>query len=267
MLRDCLTAVERARSAVPGGTVDVVVTDDSHDESSHDLVRSEFPAMRYVKGPKRGPASNRNHGAAQTNTSWLIFLDDDCIPDPDWLQAYLAALAQWPSCLLFEGRTRADRPRRSYDEEAPVNETGGFLWSCNMAIRRDLFRQMDGFCESFPYPALEDVDLRMRLSEAGYRATFLRDACVCHPYRPMRDFDFIRKHTASYAHLLQRHPTLRQSLSWDGVLLNTARVLLATAKAGSRYGLAGTGRVCYAALAKAWVEVRCLVGPHVSAAN
>jgi GT2 family glycosyltransferase len=246
--------------------VAVVVSDDSLDDASRDLVASDFPWVLYVRGPQRGPASNRNCGAGQASSPWLIFLDDDCLADPDWLIAYLAAFAQSGDQQLFEGRTRADRPRRSYAEESPINETGGFLWSCNMAISRSLFSQVQGFCESFPHPALEDVDLRLRLAKAGHAPTFVASASVCHPYRPMRGLEFFRKHTASYAHLLQLHPDLRQSLTWRGILINTVRMLWSTARAGLRYGLAGTGRVSYAALAKAWVDARCLIAGRVRAA-
>jgi GT2 family glycosyltransferase len=184
MLSDCLHGTARACAAVPPGSVDVVVTDDSRDQITLQLVQQEFPWVQYVKGPRRGPASNRNCGASKANSPWLVFTDDDCVPDPHWLAAYIAATGAGGSATLFEGRAYADRARRSYAEESPVNETGGGLWSCNMAIGTALFRRVGGFCESFPYPTLEDVEFRLRLQDAGHQPKFVAAASVCHPFRP-----------------------------------------------------------------------------------
>ena len=254
----CLASVERARAECPEDAIETVVTDDSRDAVSRELVERQFQGVRYVQGPRRGPASNRNCGASIATGPWLVFIDDDCIADLGWLAAYLEVFGASDGTELFEGRTRADRPRRSYAEESPTNESGGYLWSCNMAISTRLFKQMNGFCETFPHPALEDVDFRMRLARAGRKATFLPEASVCHPYRPMRGLEFFRRHNESYKHLLELHPDLREALNWKGILLNTARMLFATARSGLRYGLSGTGRVAYAALSKAMIDARVL---------
>jgi len=259
LLRECLASVERARLAVGQAVIDVVVTDDSRDDQSKHLVETSFKNVRYVRGPQRGPASNRNCGAALATGRWLVFMDDDCIADEGWLQGYLSAFASHPDQQLFEGRTRADRPRKTYAEESPVNETGGHLWSCNMAITADLFKRLEGFCESFPHPALEDVDLRLRLESEGFRPVFAPAASVCHPYRPMRELAFFRKHTASYAHLLSLHPKLVESLTWLGIATDTARMLFSLVKNVLRYGFAGSYRITYATLAKARVDATFLL--------
>lgn len=255
MLRICLRATARACEAVPPGSVDVVVSDDSRDQITLQLLQQEFPWVHYVQGPRRGPASNRNCGAATANSPWLVFMDDDCIPDPQWLMAYLVAMGAARSATLFEGRTYADRDRRSYAEESPVNETGGCLWSCNMAISTALFRRLGGFCESFPYPALEDVELRLRLQAAGHQPIFVPTASVCHPFRPRRGWQYVRQHNESYRHLLKLHPELAQSMSWAGIALNTARMLKSVAVDAWRYGLPGTGRVIYSTFSKAWIDM------------
>lgn len=56
---------------------------------------------------------------------WLVFTDDDCLPDPQWLLAYYDGIKKDPKCKVFEGRTYVDRPRQSLAEIAPANDTGG----------------------------------------------------------------------------------------------------------------------------------------------
>ncbi|MBC7956786.1 MAG: glycosyltransferase [Cytophagales bacterium] len=256
MLRLCLQALAKARAKTETNAVEVIVTDDSRDTRSQQLVATEFPWVHYVAGPRRGPAANRNCGAQQARGHWLIFTDDDCIPDPGWLAAYLRAFGHAGKKELFEGRTRADRQRQSNTEESPVNETGGYLWSCNMALTTRLFRQLGGFCESFPHPAMEDVDMRLRLEQGGQLPVFVPSASVCHPYRPTRGMGFIRQHNASYKHLLERHPQLWQSFTWAGISLNAARLLRAAARNAWQYGLRGIGTHLYAVATKVLIDAR-----------
>jgi GT2 family glycosyltransferase len=265
MLRQCLESVARARAQAGANSIEVIVSDDSRDARSQQLVETDFPWVRYVQGPRRGPAANRNCGARHARAPWLIFTDDDCIAEPSWLTAYLHAFEKTCGTELFEGRTRADRSRQSNLEESPVNETGGYLWSCNMAISERLYRQMNGFCESFPHPALEDVDMRLRLHAAGQRATFLSAATVCHPYRPRKGLDFIRQHNASYVHLLNRHPEIWQSFTWWGIATYAVRLALTTLKDSLRYGIQGSGQSIYAAVTKLLIDARFkMFGTHKS---
>ena len=86
---------------------------------------------------------------------------------------------------VLEGRTTpGDGPPLGPRFTAPVNETGGFLWSCNVAIRREFFFELGGFDERFPFPHLEDVDLRLRLEDRHEPYPFVTDAVVDHPPRP-----------------------------------------------------------------------------------
>ena len=70
---------------------------------------------------------------------------------------------------------------RSPLEQAPVNLKGGYLWSCNMMIHRSLFWHLDGFDENFPYPHMEDIELRDRLNDMQKTFLFVDEAIVDHP--------------------------------------------------------------------------------------
>jgi len=161
---------------------EVIVTDDGSASTAREMVSSQFPWARWVRGPGRGPAANRNHGVKSALGRWLAFTDDDCLPDADWLAGFQSAAEAHPECALFEGAIYADRPRRSLAELAPINEKGGYLWSGNFAISSRLFGEIGGFDERY-VAAMEDVDLRQRLKKAGHEALFLPSARVCHPWR------------------------------------------------------------------------------------
>lgn len=187
-------------------TYEVIVSDDSPDPRDLEAVRARFPWVRWVKGPQRGPASNRNEGARHASGRWLVFTDDDCLPSSEWLLAFSRVESGQP---LLEGKTIADRPRSRLDEEAPINETGGYLWSCNFAILRTCFEDQSGFDEGFPYPAMEDVEFRVRLAEAGINPKFCPEAVVIHPWRRTKGITHRKRELASWYHFLKLHPDKR----------------------------------------------------------
>ncbi len=50
----------------------------------------------------------------------------------------------------------------------------------NFCIERDLFFEMGGFDEAFPFAAGEDLDFNYRLQQAGHSIYFIPAACVEH---------------------------------------------------------------------------------------
>ncbi len=182
LLARCLEKLAPGVQTLPRAAYEVIVTDDGRASTAQEMISAQFPWARWTRGPGRGPASNRNHGVTLANGAWLAFTDDDCLPDAGWLAAFREAAAAHPDLPVFEGAIYADRPRRSLAEIAPINEKGGYLWSSNFAIAASLFRELGGFDERY-LVAMEDVDLRQRLKNAGHEALFIPAARVCHPWR------------------------------------------------------------------------------------
>jgi GT2 family glycosyltransferase len=200
---DCLTPGAQTLSAEQ---YEVIVTDDGSQTTAEQMVRERYAWARWVRGPGKGPAANRNNGARIARGLWLAFLDDDCLPDSQWLKSYAEAIAAEPGYLVFEGRTYVDQPRRTLAEYSPLNETGGYLWSCNFSVKKSVFESLSGFDERFPYAAMEDVDLRTRLLKAGHRFLFIRDASVCHPWRERGDWKSLKRSQKSTFIYLSIHP-------------------------------------------------------------
>ncbi|MBI5425901.1 MAG: glycosyltransferase family 2 protein [Opitutae bacterium] len=183
---------------------EVIVTDDSRSTATETLVRTRFPWARWTRGPQRGPAANRNHGARLAGCAWLAFTDDDCLPDAGWLSAFATETGE-STIAALEGRTWCGERNMGSLRFAPCNESGGRLWSCNFAIRAETFRALSGFDEGFPFAHLEDVDFHHRLKAAGHGVRFVPAAAVEHPPRALgpvwrsalaheSSFYFARKH-------------------------------------------------------------------------
>lgn len=181
LLAQCLDCLDPGIQTLAWENYEVIVTDDGYETTAEVMIQEKYSWVQWVIGPKKGPAANRNNGAKYAQGKWLVFTDDDCLPDRTWLSNFLKAIV--PEIRVYEGKTICQSIISSPLEYAPVNLTGGYLWSCNMMIHADVFSQLEGFDENFPYAHLEDVDLRERLKLKNYIFQFVEGAIVEHPSR------------------------------------------------------------------------------------
>jgi GT2 family glycosyltransferase len=169
-------------SATAFSFYEIIVADDGRTSTAEAMIRHSFPWVRWVQGPGIGPAANRNAAAAVARGTWLAFTDDDCLPQPEWLQAFLNAIAAHLGLAVFEGKTVPDRPRKTLAEHSPVGSQAGNLWSCNFAILRSEFEHLGGFDSQFRV-CMEDNDFALRVRKSGLIFPFIEDALVVHPWR------------------------------------------------------------------------------------
>jgi GT2 family glycosyltransferase len=255
LLSQCLVHLTRSITASGRADIEVVVSDDSTDSGTKALVSEQYPWARWVQGPRRGPAHNRNFGAAQSTGEWILFIDDDCIPSEGWIVGFLESIHATPGVEVFEGRTTGDRERYRMDEEAPINTQGGVLWACNMAVTRTLFERLGGFCELFPYAAHEDADFRLRLNKAGERFAFVSDAVVCHPFRSAKSLAFQLRAARSYLLLSERHPELLGRMPMCRAGLNFLRRARSMLRLAGHLRFRGFGFALGSLAISTWAEI------------
>src|ERR1035441_5516168 len=202
MLKRCLSRLIPFAGAHP--ECSIVVSDDGDAVQTREALAGELAGVQVVQGPRRGPAANRNCGAAHRAADLLVFLDDDCIPDQNLIAVYQDAALKNPDIGVFEGRISAEGEASSFADSAPINETGGYLWSCNFAIRRELFLTIGGFDDRYPFAAMEDVDLHLRVKRHS-RVLFLPDARVWHGFEQRLGWSVVKHHALSLLLYLHTH--------------------------------------------------------------
>ena len=161
---------------------EIIVTDDSQTPKTKIFLQDNYPEVRHVYGPGKGPASNRNRGASFAKGNWLVFTDDDCIPCKDWLSSYCRSIMDNKNIRAFEGSIH---PKGNLDEdlaEYPENITGGNFWSANICIDKKLFDEIGGFDEFYKIAGNEDQDIKIRI-EKKTKIEFISDAKINHPVR------------------------------------------------------------------------------------
>jgi glycosyltransferase involved in cell wall biosynthesis len=88
MLADLLAALG---PQLDGRPAEAIVIDNCPDASARATVEGAgFAAIRYVHEPRNGVVNARNRGVSEAHGIYVIFLDDDEIPCPVWLEAWLA---------------------------------------------------------------------------------------------------------------------------------------------------------------------------------
>jgi len=179
LLAQCLDCLAPGVQTLPAEQYEVIVTDDGFQTTAEDMIKQCYPWAKWVAGSHQGPAANRNNGARYAQAEWLAFTDDDCLPSASWLLSFAKAITS--DIYVYEGKTTCDAGIHSPLEHAPINLSGGYLWSCNMMIRANFFQNIGGFDENFPYSHMEDVDLRERIKLNGCLIKFVDNAVIDHP--------------------------------------------------------------------------------------
>jgi GT2 family glycosyltransferase len=132
---------------------------------------------------KRGPAAARNMGWRMAAGTLIAFTDDDCLPDPLWLQTIWEAY-QGEEMIAYSGRIIVPLPLRPTDYEWNIAqlEKARFV-TANCVCTRKALGSIDGFDERFELAWREDSDLEFRLLQQGIPIQQLPEAIVVHPVR------------------------------------------------------------------------------------
>jgi hypothetical protein len=170
-LRHLLDALG-AQAPLPGL---LILVDDRPREQQDELAgfapRPLRPSLRILHTDGRGPAAARNAGWASSTAEWVGFLDDDVVPQPDWLASLaidLAGLA--PDVAASQGLLTVPLPEPATDWERNV---GGLAHAdfitADMAFRRTALQACGGFDERFPRAFREDAEIACRLLRSGWK--------------------------------------------------------------------------------------------------
>ena len=151
--------------------------------------------IQYCTKPNTGRSDTRNVGMQRARGDYFLFFDSDCILPPEYIQSLNRCLQKdYTDC--FGGPDRA-LPTFT-DMQKAVNfamtsflTTGGIRGSgkvCmekfhprsfNMGFSRAVYEKVGGFADMFG----EDIDLSIRIREAGFRTVLFPEVSVYHKRR------------------------------------------------------------------------------------
>jgi glycosyltransferase involved in cell wall biosynthesis len=185
--RPSLAVLLDALAASVDSGVEILIVDDRTEKGTDlpiPVTLSAYPKM--LAGDGTGPAAARNLGWQAARSSWVAFLDDDVVPDPDWFSGLVADLDVPAEVGGVQGRVRvplpADRPPTDWERSTAALAEGRWI-TADMAYRRAALAAVGGFDERFSRAYREDAELAYRVRRAGWELRQGRRA-VTHPVRP-----------------------------------------------------------------------------------
>jgi len=197
LLADTVTSI--LEGEVHPAEIVIVDQSDSPNDELRNLGDDSPTSVRYLHSRSFGLSRARNEGIRAARWDLLVFLDDDILVEPTWLNALVEAMKRAGAKAVVTGRVTPGEPEVP-DGFAPSTITDmsprvyrgrisrDVLFS-NMAIPRTAIDQIGFFDENLGggsrFPSAEDNDFGFRLLEAGYAIFYVPEANVLHrAWRP-----------------------------------------------------------------------------------
>ena len=164
------------------------------DDGSTDLTRSiaEAAGARIVSNPgsPRGPGHGRNMAAKSATKLYLMFIDADVITHTDTIDKLLDEVEKSGAVAAIGSYDDHPRSRRlpalyanlrhHFVHQSGRREATTF-WSGIGLMKAEVFREFGGYDDVlFTHPSIEDVELGMRLINAGKRIRLVPEAQGTH---------------------------------------------------------------------------------------
>ncbi|OHV88780.1 glycosyl transferase [Mesorhizobium sp. ORS 3428] len=197
VLEACIESIQAASRAHPRFAAELVVVDNgSRDGTAEYLSRiaatSDIP-LTAIAETRPGLAAARNAGLARARGRLLVFVDDDCRLDRNYLidlQRHYASGEKW---LIRGGRVEVGDERdlpftiKCCEERERLTRAvhpGGFVLGCNMTMHRDVAARIGPFDERFgaggALRSAEDTDYLVRAMLAGMPVEYVPDMTIFH---------------------------------------------------------------------------------------
>ena len=209
----CLASLEQGLSAFPS---EVIVIDNGSQDQTCAVIKKNWPEMQLVCNTEnRGVAPARNQGIRLAQGEYVLILDDDTIVRPGALDCLIRYMGEHPeaglcgpkltgadgelqlSCRRFP--TLIDKLARRLPSAAArkvtrtvemadwdhhtIRQVDYVIGACQI-IRRRALQEVGLFDERIFYGP-EDVDICLRLQQAGWSVVYNPEAVIVHEERRM----------------------------------------------------------------------------------
>jgi GT2 family glycosyltransferase/glycosyltransferase involved in cell wall biosynthesis len=188
--------------ADPAISTEIIIVDDCSTDGTAEYLASLRPTIRSVRNTSRHNFGyNMNEAAKVATGEFLCLLNNDTLVTKGWLKSLVAALRREPNIgiagnkqltpgsgkinhagMVFDARNRAVHlyPGKPADFP-PSNVSRDFqiVTAACWLVRKQLFTELGGFDLNFKN-GFEDVDLCLRVKQAGMRVHYVAESVIYH---------------------------------------------------------------------------------------
>ena len=183
----CLDAI--LATDYPPDRREILVVDNGSSDGTADQVQAR--PVRYLREARRGVSYARNRGIAESRGEILVFVDADCLVEPDWL-AELVRPFKDPEVGAVAGDLQHVPPRTAAERQAArllgnwqrfaFNSNPSYPITANAAYRRQVLERIGGFDPHMT--RAQDVELGLRFQQrSGRRLAYAEHATALHRNR------------------------------------------------------------------------------------
>ncbi len=187
---------------------EIIVVDNGSTDQSVEFIKKQYPDVKLIAFKEnRGFAPAVNAGIQHVQTEYIVLLNVDTIPQPDWLKNLIGVIEQSPASvagvaskmLSMDDPTIIDDAGNEFSWYGSANKRGLRESADNYTVteevfsvsggaslfRRSFFDDVGYFDESF-ISYLEDVDLGLRGRLLGYQFMYAAEAKIKHRWSGAR---------------------------------------------------------------------------------
>lgn len=161
------TAIDCVLNQSFSGRYEVIVVDNADPSEKGEALKAHFAdhaVVSVIHQPRRGLSAARNAGIAAANGDYILFTDDDCRVDREWIKAILAAFKSDPMIDAVGGKVilQSDQPMPPWIDDLLCGFLSALDWGdvghatadheylvgCNLAFRKSVLTGYGGFDEN-----------------------------------------------------------------------------------------------------------------------
>jgi len=196
MIASCLRAL--IRQSLAPREFEVILVDNGSTDRTVEIGATFASALRLTVLRREGCniSEARNAAVELAKSTYLVFLDADCVPPPDWLKHGLEHLRVGDGGVLGAFYTVPAKSRwvaKAWYGNFPTSRQGpvSYVPSGSLFVSRSLFCTLGGFDPAMP--TSEDFEFCQRVHRAGYSVLGYRDLSAVHVGTPQTLAAFFRK--------------------------------------------------------------------------
>jgi GT2 family glycosyltransferase len=194
-LKLCLTAL--LQQTIGSDNYEIILVDDCSTDGTEYYIRETIRTesnIKYIRHHEnQGLASARNSGIMEAKGKYIIFLDCDIIPEPDFIEKFLFYHAQYPDenivvignltfdrnftdnnniAYFVQSRYLGFKTRRERAQIDYLNLPTRYFAGGIASMLTSTVREVGLFDSAFKYYGAEDTDYGIRLGHHGVRLIF-----------------------------------------------------------------------------------------------